>query len=35
MFQWVKVTATKPGNLSLIPRLHMVEGEKCLLQVFL
>jgi hypothetical protein len=27
MIQWPKVLATKPDNLSLIPRTYMVEGE--------
>lgn len=31
MVQWVKVMETKPGDLSLIPGTHMVEGERQLL----
>lgn len=27
MSQWVKVLATEPDNLSLIPRTHTVKGE--------
>lgn len=25
--QWVNVAATKPGNLSVVPRPHMLEEE--------
>ena len=32
---WVKAPATKPDPLSLIPGLHMAEGENQLLQVVL
>lgn len=32
MDQWVKVPVVKPANLNVIPRTHMVEGEKGLLQ---
>ena len=35
MAQWMRVLTTKPGNLSSIPRTHMVEGENRLLQVVL
>lgn len=27
---WVKVLATKPGGLSLIPRIHVAEGKRWL-----
>lgn len=33
--QFVKLLATKPNDLSSIPRIHIVEGEKRLLQVVL
>lgn len=35
MAQWVKVTATKPSDLSLILGAHMVEEADWLLQVVL
>lgn len=35
MAQGIEALAAKPGDLSSIPRTHMVEGEKCLLQVVL
>lgn len=35
MFQGVKVLQAKPGDLSLIPKSHMVEGENQPLQVVL
>ena len=27
MAQWVRAPATKPDNLSLVPKTHVVEGE--------
>lgn len=33
--QWIGVLAAKPDDLRLIPKTHMVEGEKQLLQDFL
>lgn len=33
MAQGVKALAAKPAGLNLIPKIHMVEGEKRLLQV--
>lgn len=27
MARWIKVLAAKPRELSLIPRIHIVEGE--------
>jgi hypothetical protein len=33
MAQWVKALATKPDNLSLIPKNHMTERENQLPQV--
>lgn len=35
MSLWVKVLATKPDNLSLIPGTHLFEGENGLLPVVL
>lgn len=35
MAQWVKVSDTKPVDLSLIPKIHMVEGKNGLLQIVL
>jgi hypothetical protein len=35
MAQWAKALATKLKDLGLTPRIHMVEGENQLLQVFL
>lgn len=35
MDQWVKVSATKPDNLCLLPRTHIVEEENQLPQVVL
>lgn len=28
MAQWVKVFGTKPDNMNLIPRTHILEGKK-------
>lgn len=35
MTQWVKVLATQPDDLSLIPEIHMFDGENRLLEVVL
>lgn len=35
MPQWVKAFATKPDDLSLVLRTHMVQGENCLPQIVL
>lgn len=35
MVEWVKVPATKPENLSLIPWPLMREGESWVLQILL
>lgn len=34
-FCWSRCFHTKPGNLNLIPRIHMVEGENLLLSIVL
>lgn len=35
MVQWIKVLATKPGNLNSIPVTTIIEGESQLLNVVL
>lgn len=35
LVQLTKVFAVKPGDLSLVPRIHVVEGENQLTQVVL
>jgi hypothetical protein len=35
MTQWVRKPVLKSDNPSSIPRSHMVEGEKRILQIFL
>lgn len=35
MAQWAKALAAKPGSLSSVPGIHMVEGENGLLQTVL
>lgn len=35
MAQWIKEPTTKPNDLSLIPRIHTMEGESLFLVIFL
>lgn len=35
MAQWIKALATKMKSVSLIPGIHVVEGEKRILKVIL
>lgn len=35
MARWIKVSDTKPVDLSLIPKIYMVEGKNGLLQIVL
>lgn len=35
MAQWVGEFATKPDDVTLIPRLHMIKGKNPLLKVIL